>query len=386
MKQVLDQYARLLETEEAAQPGNIAIACRDDGIETTGPSDLAMLAVQVLERLAVTAIIVAVPARPYPDLLLQRTWPCTDCIAPRDSESRSSLHDIPLVATTALPEELPAAIASALTRRKGCIVATGCLVSQGALTVEQAYIAWSSLYHASSIKYLDDLLQYGRKVPGEVGVADLVRRHCTALSTALQPAFGTGPFHDEHQITAELMAVGRATVRMGLVDSFFGNISYAALDACYISQTSARLDQLERQIDVIPFDNSSTAGVTASSELPTHRSILAATGCKAILHGHPLFSVVMSFFSNPTPYPDIDQVCGIPVVGGESGQGGMAETLPRAFVLTGARSVIVRGHGVFSVGSVDFNEAFSGLVTTERHCREEYCRQLEARLSTTTMG
>ena len=376
MQQTADYYASLLETQGSAQPGRVAIACREDGIETTGPHDLADLAAQILERLTVTAVIVAVPAQPYPSLLLRRAQPGSGCIAPRDSESRSVLHDIPLIATPHA-SGLPAAIVSALARRKGCIIDTGCLVSQGALTVEQAYINWSSLYHAASIKYLDDLLQYGHLLPEEVVVADQIRKRCMALSDISPPAFRTGPFCDKAQIVAELAAVGQATVRMGLVDSFFGNISYAGHDACYISQTSARLDQLERQIDAIPFDNSSTAGITASSELPAHQAILAATGCRAILHGHPLFSVVMSFFSSPTQHPELDQICGIPVVGGEGGQGGMAQTLPRAFTLTGARSVIVRGHGVFSIGGDDFNEAFSGLMAVERRCREEYCRRLD---------
>jgi len=104
-----------------------------------------------------------------------------------------------------------------------------------------------------------------------------------------QPDFCSASLTDATSIIRELAAVGRATVKMGLVDSFFGNISYTSHDTLYISQTSARLDELEHQIDPIPHDNSSTAGITASSELPAHRAIVAATGCRAVLHGHPRY-------------------------------------------------------------------------------------------------
>jgi hypothetical protein len=34
--------------------------------------------------------------------------------------------------------------------------------------------------------------------------------------------------------------------------------------------------------------------------------------------------------------------------------------------------VIVYGHGVFTTGTGDFNEAFTCLLTTENGCRERY--------------
>lgn len=380
MEQLLTKYVQRLEQEGCVRPGRVALACRNEAISTVGPCDLSKLAVQLLEQLPVTCIVLAEPLLPYPYLLLKRAMPALEAITPRDSESRSSLHDIPLVALSD-GTGLPAAIASALARRKGCIISDVGLAAQGSLTVEQAYIAWSSLYHASFIKYLEDLLTCGIRLSEEMTVLEQIRRQRPAPLSALQTVFRSGPLLDEHLILDELAAVGRATVTMGLVDSFFGNISYAGPNALYISQTSARLDELEHQIDPIPFDNSSTAGITASSELPAHRAIMAATGCRAVLHGHPRFPVVLSFFSSPTTHTGIEEVCGIPVVGGEGGQGGLAETVPRAFALTTSKTVIVRGHGVFSIGQDDFREAFAALVEVEQCCREEYCRRLADRLA-----
>lgn len=376
MKSLLARYAQRLESEGCVRPNRVALACRNDTICSFGPSDLAGLAVAVLEELPVAAVVVAVPLQPYSGLLLRRALPHLTAIVPRDSESRSSLHDVPLIASCK-----PAQVATALAHRKGCIIDGIGIAAQGSLTVEQAYINWSSLYHATFIKYLEDLLAHGVRLPEEADVTAQLLQQTQPRQQNPHTFFQTGPLQTPGEIINEMATVGKATVQMGLVDSFFGNISYAGDTALYISQTSARLDELEHQIDPIPYDNSSTAGITASSELPAHRAIIASTGCRAVLHGHPRFPVVMSFFSTPSEYEGIEQVCGIPVVGGEGGLGGLAQTVPRAFCLTKARAVIVRGHGVFSIGSNDFREAFAGLTDTEQACREEYGRRLSSTLA-----
>ena len=40
--------------------------------------------------------------------------------------------------------------------------------------------------------------------------------------------------------------------------------------------------------------------------------------------------------------------------------------------IRGRRGVIVWGHGLFTVGRNDFNEAFQNLLAVENMCREEY--------------
>ncbi len=376
MKKVLDQYARRLEAERCVLPGRVAVACRNDTLCVVGPRDLAGLASEILDRLPALAVIVAEPLLPYPALLLRRAPDGTSALVPRDSESRASLHDIPLVTTSPPTTALAGIVSRLLTRRKGCIIQGIGMAAHGSLTVEQAYISWSSLYHAACIKYLEDLLSCGMQLPDEGDVVAQLQQQNPDRVQSPDVHFRQGPLRTRDEIVAELTAVGRATVRMGLVDSFFGNISFAGEEALYISQTSARLDELEQQIDRIPYDRSSTAGITASSELPAHQAIIAATGCRAVLHGHPRFPVVLSFFSEKTGYEGIEQICEIPVVGGEGGQGGLAQTVPLALRLTGTDAVIVRGHGVFSIGREDFRAAFAGLLEVEKRCRAEYGRRL----------
>ncbi|HYR02359.1 MAG TPA: class II aldolase/adducin family protein [Syntrophobacteria bacterium] len=41
----------------------------------------------------------------------------------------------------------------------------------------------------------------------------------------------------------------------------------------------------------------------------------------------------------------------------------------------GRQGVIVYGHGVFTMGRLDFNEALANLLAVERMCREECLRR-----------
>ena len=132
-------------------------------------------------------------------------------------------------------------------------------------------------------------------------------------------------------------------------------------------------------------DNSTTTGITASSELLAHRRIYEASGCHTILHGHPKFAVVMSMLCEEQhcPVSDCWKDCAkvrllgdTPVVAGEIGAGGLAKRV--APVIAGQGRAVVYGHGVFTAGN-DFGEAFRAMVEVENWCRSEYFRRLDAR-------
>ena len=155
----------------------------------------------------------------------------------------------------------------------------------------------------------------------------------------------------------------------------------------YISQTSSSLDDLAGCIDPCPLDGSSCAGITASSELPTHLEIVNNSDLKAILHGHPKFSVIISMDCDRDDCltrglchrrcPERRLLDDIPIVPGEVGTGpfGLCTTVPDAVLE--ACGAIVYGHGVFTTGKSDFNEAFSRLLTIENRSREEYFRRFD---------
>ena len=376
MQRQLERYIQLLVSEQCVNHCKIAISSKNDRICNTGDHYFAQLADQILQKLNCAAVIVAEPLHPFTAFLLRRTQPDTGTLVPRDSESRSSLHDIPLIRKTQDQSIFLESICEALSKRKGCIVEGIGIISQGGLTVEQAYIAWSSLSHATTIKYFEDLLTTGPLLPDEAhAIAQYENSYVKPLAVKQDTFCSELPLTSQ-SIIAEMSLAGQSTIELGLVDSFFGNISCSLNNTLYISQTSARLDQLSTQIDTVPFDGSSTAGITASSELPAHRAITLATGCKTILHGHPRFPVIMSFFADSGNAHAFDLLGSLPVVGGEGGIGGLAESLPNAFCHSGSNAVIVRGHGVFAISHTGFGEALTTLVDVELFCRDIYFDKL----------
>ena len=387
MHNQIQKYINKLISDHSADPVMTAFAAQDDVMISRGESFLAGIATDTLAQLNCLAICAAQPALPFADFLLQRTADDEHEIIPRDTETRTFLHDIPLLRSSELGYKPADVIAGLLGSRKGIVVEGIGIIATGALTVEQAYINWSSVFHSTFIKYLEDVLQDGFRLPGEAEAFENFRREWLLPLSADGLQFRQGPILDKTDILDEITCVGRYTVQRGLVDSFFGNISYSNGDLLYISQTASSLDELAGCIDPVPFENTSTVGITASSELVAHRSIFELTGCRAILHGHPRFAVVMSMLceeQGECGITDCWRDCkkvrllgGTPVVAGEIGAGGIAKNVPPVIGEPGR--AIVYGHGVFAIGRTDFSEAFQALVDVENWCRTEYFRRFDER-------
>ncbi len=383
----IEKYSRKLIADRSAVPEKIAFAAQDDTMIAAGDAALAHLAASVLGRLNCLALCASEPSLPFARFLLQRAGAGEQEIVPRDTETRTFLHDIPILRHNEIGDDPAEAIARVLGNRKGVIVEDIGIITSGGLTVEQAFINWSSVFHSTFIKYLEDVLEHGFKLPGEAQAFDGFRRKWLAPLTASGLKFRKGPLREKADILDEMAQVGRYTVERGLVDSFFGNISYSNGNLIYISQTASSLDELAGCIDPVPFENSSTVGITASSELVVHRRILETAGCRAILHGHPRFSVVISMLCDEKEHcsitdcwkdcPRVRIVGGTPVVAGEIGAGGIAKNVPP--VISEPGRAIVYGHGVFTLGRNDFEEAFQALVDVENWCREEYFRRFDER-------
>jgi len=384
MHDQLEKYARKLISDRSALPGRIAVAAKDDEIISCGDPFLAGIATQVLERLNALSLVVAAPSLPFSDLLVKRAGAECHCIEPQDTETRTFLHDIPFIRRSELSDNPAGQIAPLLGNRKGVVVEGLGIFASGGITVEQAYINYSSVFHSTFVKYLQDLLQTGYLLPEESGAVESFFSEWLHPLTDEGLSFHTGPLESSREILSEMAAVGRYTVERGLVDSFFGNISCRTDRLIYISQTAASLDALAGCIDPVPFDNSSTVGITASSELAAHRRIFETSDAKVILHGHPKFSVVMSMLCERKDCsitdcwrdcPHVRFLGGTPVVAGEIGAGGLAKRVPPVIAEPGR--AIVYGHGVFTTGRKGFTEAFRAMVEVENWCRIEYRRLLE---------
>jgi len=380
------KYAGKLLRDRSVVPGRLGIAAQDDAMLTGGATDLSRLAADVLSRLSCLGVVAASPSLPFAEFLLRRANADAEAIVPLDTETRTFLHDIPIVRRDVLAGDPARAIAALLSNRKGVIAEGVGIVASGPVTLEQAYIHYSSVFHAAYVKYLLDVLQEGFKLPEEAEAFRSFRETFLRPVTAEGLSFRSGPLDDPEEVLPEIRAVGRYTVERGLVDSFFGNISYRVGETNFISQTAASLDELAGCIDPVPTDNRSTTGITASSELLAHRRIYEATGARAILHGHPKFAVAMSMLCDviDCPVKDCWKDCArvrmlgdTPIVAGEIGAGGLAMRVPP--VIGSPGKAIVYGHGVFAIGRDGFEEAFRSMVDVENRCREEYFRRLDAR-------
>ncbi len=346
----------------------------------------------VIRGLSVNSLLFCRPAEPYASIVeflarqaLDESGDRLAAIQPQDCETRTFLHDLPVIRDFNVPD-----IIQSLKRRKTVIIPGEGIVTWGTVSPEQAYIFFSSACFACFVKfftqYLNDYRQ-GRLIPEQLVVFEKAMR---ALNSVVLPRWGelpdlmAGPFENEAAVYAAMAQVGRATVDYQLVDSFFGNVSYLFDNTLYISQTTSSLDELEGCIDPCPLDGSSCAALTASSEFTAHREILRRTGQRAVLHGHPKFTVILSMDCDIVDCPNRGQcmvqcpekrfIGDIPIVPGEVGTGplGLANTLPPA--MEGRRGGIVYGHGLFTVGQKDFREAFANLFEIETSCQTMYLK------------
>lgn len=389
MQDQMAKYTGKLLRDRTAVPDSIRFYRLDDVVISSLRDEWLPIFTTVLEGLNVSALLFARPTLPFADLLVERADPEAGRLVPNDSETRVFLHDIPFIRKrewAGKPKSLLAEmIIQCLKERKAAIIQGLGVVATGGMTVEQAYIGFSTIYHTTFVKYLLDLLKEGFRLAGEQEGFDAVRKSFLDNRRGSEVlTFLPGPLAGRDAILDEMCRVGRYTVEQGYVDSFFGNISYFDGTTIYISQTTSSLDELEGRIDPVPLDSSSTAGLSASSELPAHRALYLASDYHAVVHGHPRFSVVMSMYCEEENCRIADcnrfcdrkrSVCGVPVVAGETGAGGLGRTVPDA--IRGQGVCIVYGHGIFAAGERDFEAAFKRMADTENRCRERYFDLLE---------
>jgi ribulose-5-phosphate 4-epimerase/fuculose-1-phosphate aldolase len=373
-------YQAKLEKDGCGKPGRVAMLIQDDTITAVGPDDLQALGRRLIKQLGLPALALYEPALPFYNSVIKKVQ-SGNTIIPTDTETRTFLHDIPFIRQAETDDNLATKVAELLGKRKGVMIENLGVVTTGSVTLEQAYINASSLFHALFVKYLLDLHQTGFTTEAERKQFDDFRQNWLRPLIPPDPPLRKGRLTNPEEIIREMIRVGKETVAAHLVDSSFGNLSCKSGDHIYISQTGASLDALAGCIDPVSLTNTTTCGVTASSELLAHQMIYEQTGDGVILHGHPKFSIIMSMICEHTDCSGIEcwnncpenRTCReIPIVSGEIGAGGLAEKVSPVIKHSGR--VIVFGHGVFTSGR-DFNEAFTALLQTEAACRKEYfCR------------
>lgn len=388
MKRQLAKYLAKLGNDGSTDPNRTTLLAKDDCLLEIGSPEWLPLGRAVLNRLNVVSLVIAAPALPLLDVLMSHLPDTAETITPLDTETRTFLHDIPVVRSGEFSVANPDRLVDLLGQRKGILVEGVGIMAVGSVTVELGYINYSSVYHALFVKVLLDLLQ--RWLPSDTDM----QRLQPLWDELRQPvpewldSLSDGVLESHTTILSEMEKAGRRLVELRLVDSFFGNISCRTGQRQYISQTGASLDELAGCIDQVADDNSSTAGITASSELLAHRAIYRETGAACILHGHPKFSVILSLICEESDcrvedcWKDCKRVRYLgrtPIVAGEVGAGGIARNVPPVIGETG--TAVVYGHGVFAIGEQNFIAPLRALIRLENQCRRDYLQRLQARLA-----
>ncbi len=381
MEILIKKYTDKLVEQGICSRGEPLFGFLDAEIEWNRESEKSTELEKVLNGLNINSVLFSKPAEPYFTLincLAKYSTGEDGSIHPQDTETRTFLHDIPVA-----EEFTGELLVSHLKRRKAVIVRDQGIVTFGVVSPEQAYIVYSSVCFSCFVKVLSDYASHKKmtsRLPGEyIGAVEAACKFTEKRLGSIEydSPLRKGPFRKENEIMKAMAEAGKRVIDSGMVDSFFGNISYRRDESIFISQTGSSMDELEGFIDICPFDNSTSNAITASSEFSAHKSVYGLTDVKAILHGHPKLSVVISMICHKdgcnsrgrchTGCPEKRSVDDVPIVPGEVGTGptGLQKTLPPAMK---GRGVIVYGHGLFTVGKTDFTDAFQNLIDIEKRC------------------
>jgi ribulose-5-phosphate 4-epimerase/fuculose-1-phosphate aldolase len=339
----------------------------------------------IFRKLPINSLLFSEPAEPYKSIInFISKYSCDQngIIRPEDTETRTFLHDIPVV--NDLDTLL---ITETLKKRKSLIIKDRGIISFGIVSPEQAFISYSSVCFSCFVKFfVDHYYKILNNIPvlkeERIILQNALNIYTNSLNNFKFSPLTSGPFSDSRTVLKAIIETGKLTVDSRMVDSFFGNISYRLGNTIFISQTGSSLDELSGYIDPCPMDNSSSVAITASSEYKAHKSIYESCSNRAILHGHPKFSVILSMMCEKTDCNNKGKchikckekrsIGGIPIVPGEVGTGptGISSTLPPA--MKDHKGVAVYGHGLFTTGEHDFTDAFNTLVETEKMCLTDY--------------
>jgi len=387
MNNSFSHYSEKLVRAGLAEAGAPLLGAGEELYTWNREDPLTGLLTKVGERLGRRAILYSPPAEPYHAMLLHLTE-TTDggVIHPQGFETRIFLKDLPVLKDLSVPGLL-----TALKDRRCVIIPGGGVIATAKKDLETAFVIYSAACFAVFVKFFSDLLRRGQ-------LSGPSRQDRTVLETVMDrldpvppvaagPVLSSGPWEDEAAIRAAIAAAGARTVSERLVDANFGNISYRRGEDLFITRKGSALDALTDRIIRVPLAGPADTDAIASTELPAHRLIARTAPYRAVLHGHPKFSVIMSMACGEADCPDKDgcyRFCprerwlrDIPVVSGEAGAGpfGLCNTVPKAVRDHGA--AIVYGHGVFTAGAEDFHEALQRLRQIEKTCKRLFFEMIE---------
>ena len=161
--------------------------------------------------------------------------------------------------------------------------------------------------------------------------------------------------------------VGNALFIMGLNHSHSGNISFRNGNKIYITRRGSMKGFLKSTDIICIGQGKSTMDNISSTEVNVHKAIFRSVSTSAIVHCHPPIATSLSLIRNEIIPIDVEgrlTLPKIPVLKCRKATASkeLEEKLPP--LLKKYRSVIIKGHGLFSVGK-SLEDAFHYATLTE---------------------
>lgn len=181
------------------------------------------------------------------------------------------------------------------------------------------------------------------------------------------------------QILKEFRKYAKLMEQRGLIlSSHSGNFSLRKGEKIFIKKRGEMLLRLKEKDIVETYINSDKNKEKASVEFIVHREIYRNTNANAIIHGHTTYAIVLSFFYDkiiPIDEEGKYYYKEIPIIKVKSAFGSkeLAEKLGKE--MRKNSSVIVRGHGTFSIGE-NLESAYKRITIVEGICKIIYLKEL----------
>jgi len=213
-----EKYSNKLLRDRTALPESVRFYRLDDVVTASKQDEWLPLFAELFSQLNVTVLLFAKTSLPFADFLVERADPQSNKLVPKDSETKVFLHDIPFIREREWvgksKTELATMIVHRLNDRKAVIIQNLGVIATGGVTVEQAFIGFSTICHTTFVKYLLDLLVEGFKLRGEERHFSDFKKSWLKLPDLSDLRFLPGPFEDNAEC-GERPALAQALVRAG---------------------------------------------------------------------------------------------------------------------------------------------------------------------------
>jgi len=168
--------------------------------------------------------------------------------------------------------------------------------------------------------------------------------------------------------------IGNALFISGLNHSHSGNISLRIGNKIYITRRGVMKGFLTKRDIICTGINNTWNDYLDSTEINVHRAIYRTTSSKAIVHCHPPIAIALSLIRNEIIPIDVEGLIALPKIPvlkclKATASKELEENLPP--LLKKYRSVIIKGHGLFSAGQ-SLEEAFHYATLTEHIAKIMY--------------